>query len=880
MIIPAVILENFVEKVPSCTETDSGVMIGTIFQTHHCDRVVVVDQLGSPLRVLYLSEFLSCLQEQDIRNWFSGSLKVRLPPGKPLLKIPADWTLQQWISYVGTQIAQDQTQSDFYQSAVIALTGKNGEFLGLLDGLALLKSMTLTFPASESSFSTADGLDLLVSIVEAFPFPLQLQTSTGQVLAQNQAWSSQLGNPPFSPRDWFSSPTPSPTQETSRGDCSVSSLEVSVACAIANYQGGKWEFSPFLPGEHPSLIFNTPEPKICHSFPSDHHSGDSDITDSEITKVWQIRFYPLDLQTFSPPDQPQSQSSIPLRLVWAEDITQHEALMTELAAKNADLIKVNRIKDEFLACISHELKTPLTAILGLSSLLQEKLLGELSSRQARYAYLIHHSGKQLMRVVNDILDLTRLETNQLELVLEPVDIRSVCEKVHHQVFQENLDPDDSFPEFTLEIEADLHLLIADEMRLRQILANLLSNALKFTDASGKVGLKVNRWNDWINFTVWDTGIGISGHQQHLLFQKFQQLESPMTRRFPGTGLGLVVSQRLAHLHGGDISFISAEGEGSEFTLLIPPCPPFKKEQLQEIKLYQQILIDQGVELTKTVDQPLILIVEKEPDLIKNLYTLLSQLQYRVLIARSGTEALEKARCFQPALIFLNPLLPLLSGWDVLTLLKTNRNTDKIRVVVTGTLADQERALLQRADDFLSLPVKVNSLELLLKQWLPRSGETPDLAPCQFTLLWLTPLFLSGDHWENSSNLLPVESYEHTDNSETLRRIQFISRFHLLEASDLDQADLIARIWKPQILILDQLHRGIDPVQFLQELYQYPHLASLSLVSLDPSIIEASHQIYGGMNVTDLSTQGTSPDQIAFILQEILDKSPHLTRFSG
>jgi signal transduction histidine kinase len=116
------------------------------------------------------------------------------------------------------------------------------------------------------------------------------------------------------------------------------------------------------------------------------------------------------------------------------------------------------------------------------------------------------------------------------------------------------------------------MIVADELRLRQMLMHLLSNALKFTDAGGEIGLTVNRWDGWIAFTVWDTGIGIPPEKQHLIFQKFQQLEQPLTRRFEGTGLGLVLTQGLARLHGGDVSFISKPDEGSQFTLLLPPCP--------------------------------------------------------------------------------------------------------------------------------------------------------------------------------------------------------------------------------------------------------------------------------------------------------------------
>jgi signal transduction histidine kinase len=193
-----------------------------------------------------------------------------------------------------------------------------------------------------------------------------------------------------------------------------------------------------------------------------------------------------------------------LSLVMATDVTEQHIFAKELAAKNADLVQLNRMKDEFLACISHELKTPLTSVLGLASLLKDQLIGQLNERQARYARLIHQSGRQLMTVVNDILDLTRMETGQLELTPEPVHIPTVCDRAITQARQlqpgkEPLETDLQQEEisFTLSIEPELETMVADELRLRQMLSHLLSNALKFTESGGAIGLKVACWEGWI-----------------------------------------------------------------------------------------------------------------------------------------------------------------------------------------------------------------------------------------------------------------------------------------------------------------------------------------------------------------------------------------------
>lgn len=244
-----------------------------------------------------------------------------------------------------------------------------------------------------------------------------------------------------------------------------------------------------------------------------------------------------------------------------------------LQAQNEELEALNRLKGELVANTSHELRTPLTAILGFSSVLLQECFGKINSKQREYVERINSSGQHLLEVINDILDLSRIEAGRLDLELQLVFIWEIVEEaigfIQERIKDQGL---------TLEVDVDpsIEYFVADSRRLKQMLLNLLSNAVKFT-SDGKVGLKVYRSGEVtdgstpekINFLVWDTGIGIDMDDQGRLFSPFSQIDSSLSRRYPGSGLGLVITRRLAELHGGSILLESRKGYGSRFTLSLP-----------------------------------------------------------------------------------------------------------------------------------------------------------------------------------------------------------------------------------------------------------------------------------------------------------------------
>jgi signal transduction histidine kinase/CheY-like chemotaxis protein len=496
---------------------------------------------------------------------------------------------------------------------------------------------------------------------------------------------------------------------------------------------------------------------------------------------WEFSKVPLDLDTI-PADIDIE------KLVWlilANDLKQEPELVT----KKVDLVPLTHLKDEFFLAITHDIKSPLTSIICLSSLLKEQKLGKLNPRQYRYVELIHDSGRKIMTLVNELVDLNRLENGELAISLESMQIDAICQQISTDI-QEKLT--DSQLEFSLEIKTKIKTIKADELRLRQMLSHLLDNAIQFTPPGGKISLTINLWQNWLTFTLLDTGTGISEELQKLIVQKYYPSNQTGIK-----GLGLILTQRLAQIHGGDISFLSEEDKGSSFTILIP---------------YQGDL---------TTSNNLVLIIEIIPNYIQQLTELFKNHNYQAIIARSGTEAMEKARHFQPDLICLNPSVSFLSHWDVLTLLKSDNLTKNIPVFLTIQPSEKVENIAKQADAILTLPIAKEKLAASLGKINQKRS--------------LTILYLYPDSALAQISDTQLEWLLHTHTSGLIKRI--------LEADSLEQGELLARFWELDAIVLNGTLLTNRETE-LESLSKIEVLAKLPLITLDNETTTIANQIPG------------------------------------
>lgn len=420
-------------------------------------------------------------------------------------------------------------------------------------------------------------------------------------------------------------------------------------------------------------------------------------------------------------------------------ICRYRQRLHHLEQENRELRQANQIKSEFLANTSHEIRTPLSSILGFTHLLKAQGYNPINMRHQEYLNIILSSGQHLLALINDILDLSKIEANQLSLNWEALDVADICQMALKLVKEK---ASDKGLKLELELAPDIACLTGDSLRLKQMLFNLLSNALKFT-RRGAVGLRVSIAEGWMRFAVWDTGIGIPEEQQRLLFVPYSQLDGSLQTE--GTGLGLALTQKLAELHGGWVEVQSTLGHGSCFTIVLPEVTPaldpethtalrpdpgvadgqtlvenFAPSDSSDSQSAARVVIRSDLPVENLTLPNRILLVEDHPNNAKLLLTYLSKLGYEVSWAKHADNMWSELARAKPTLILMDINLPDVDGLTLTRQLREDPRYAEIPIVAQTAMAmkgDRDICIEAGASDYISKPIDLDALAHLVRQYV-------------------------------------------------------------------------------------------------------------------------------------------------------------------
>jgi signal transduction histidine kinase/DNA-binding response OmpR family regulator len=506
---------------------------------------------------------------------------------------------------------------------------------------------------------------------------------------------------------------------------------------------------------------------------------------------------------------------------------------SELQAANQELARANKLKSEFLANVSHELRTPLSAIIGFSQILLDGIDGPVTEEQHQDISQVNKSGQSLLALINQILDLSKIEAGKMDLTLERVDlpglVTSVLESISPLAQEKGLRIDTRFGPGLPAVEAD-------PGRLKQILINLLSNAVKFTER-GHIEIQAQSSGRMVRIAVKDTGIGISAEAQRVIFEEFVQGDGSSTRRHGGTGLGLSIVRKLVEMHGGAITVVSEPGLGSTFMFTVPAWAsaqavigPAQRRPLRRP--------NQGLPGT------VILVVDDDTSVRQLIARHLEQEGWRTVQASNAADALQLARESRPMLITLDIMMPDASGWWVLEKLKEDPQTAGIPVLVVTIVEDQRLVFALGASDYLGKPYDRGALIAKIHRLLP-------------TLAGKRVLVVDDDP-EARSMLTKILKEEHAE---------------VVGASSGDEGMALVAQAPPDLVLLDLMMPGMSGFEMVARLRAQPTSADIPVMIVSAKELTAEDVLTLNGHIQRFVAKGTiEPEGLTNAVRQMLGQS--------
>ena len=488
------------------------------------------------------------------------------------------------------------------------------------------------------------------------------------------------------------------------------------------------------------------------------------------------------------------------------ELKRREVQLNELVdslAEARDLaMRATETKSHFLANMSHELRTPLNAIIGITEMLEEDAVDFGQDDFVEPLQRVTSAGQHLLHLINEVLDLSKIEAGKLDLIFEKFDLLSLVQDTVTTV--QSLAAKNA-NKLELDCPADIGSMHADQMRIRQIMLNLLSNACKFTE-QGTVTITVTRMArgtaDWVRIAVADTGIGMTPEQLGNMFKEFSQADTSTTRKYGGTGLGLAISQRLCRMMGGEITVESTEGEGTTFTVNLPAY-------VSEVAVSDGSAPVEGrapaaaptvVEAAQAIGGNTVLVIDDDVTARDLMRRFLAKEGFDVITAKSGEEGLELAKEHSPSVITLDVLMPRLDGWGVLQRLQADPALAKIPVVMVTILDEQSKGYALGASDYVTKPIDRKRLSEVLAKYTSADGD---------------------------QRVLVVEDDPTT--RALMRRMLIGEGWQVAEAENGRIAlDRVAEV-RPKLILLDLMMPEMDGFEFLAELRKTPAWRGIPVV---------------------------------------------------